>query len=521
MKAFVFGIDGASYSLMNRLINEDKLPNFKKLIQSGISGKLNSVVPPHTAPGWMSAFSGVNPGKHGIYQFWDTQATNYVGKFMGSTDMGAQPIWNILNSCGHKTGVVNIPMSHPPSKLDGFIITWPLSNTLRYSYPEDLLIKIAKNGGHYANDLTTMCDGKEDYIDRAIQITKKRVKTVQYLLKNSEWDFFSVVFTEIDRVSHFYWHYMDKKSPEYCCEVENKLKTAVEDIYAETDLALGEIMEFLPEDVMIIVLSDHGFGTGYMNFYVQSYLMDIGALKVYNVESELPDQYDGTFREINSNSWMEFSDGNRRCSVDWSKTIAYMAAPGSYGININLKGRQVFGIVAHEDYDRTRDMLIDQLYEIKNPKTGNRLFKKIAKREEVYYGDRVSGAPDLVLIPESYGIMVHHNIVPGQIFGNPEQKGMHRNEGVFIIHGGGLQGLDRSKDAHIEDITPTILKYYNIAIPPYMDGKPLCSFENECRTQGKEYGAPVLQDTKTSSEDAYKSDELDEIKDRLKSLGYL
>ncbi|MGE5632564.1 MAG: alkaline phosphatase family protein [Caulobacteraceae bacterium] len=521
MKAFIFGIDGASYGLLNKLVDEGKMPNFKRLIQGGIYCKLNSVVPPHTAPGWMSAFTGVNPGKHGIYQFWDTQSDSYVGKFMGSVDLGVQPLWQILNAYGYKTGVLNIPMSHPPSKLNGFMITWPLSNTLRYSYPEDLLMKIAQVGGHYANDLTTMCDGRADYIDRAIQITKKRVKTVQYLLKNYEWDFFSVVFTEIDRVSHFYWHYMDEKSPEYCPDAENKLKTAVEDIYLETDRALEAILKYLPEDVMVIVLSDHGFGTGYMNFYVQSYLMDIGALHVYSIKGELPEQKDRSFSEINSNSWLEFSDNNMKYSVDWSKTKAYMAAPGSYGVNINLKGRQTYGIVDKDDYERTRDILIEQLYRVENPKTGSRLFKRIAKREEIYYGSRTNGAPDIILIPESYGIMVHHAIVPGQYFGNPEQKGMHRNDGVLIIHGRNIQGSDRVKNAHIEDITPTILDYYNIAIPAYMDGKPLCSFGHECRKQDNLCEHLESQEARVCSEDSYEADELDDIKDRLKALGYL
>lgn len=516
MKTFVFGIDGASYDLMEKFMAEAKLPAFEKLKEKGIYGKLNSTVPPHTAPGWMSAFSGVNPGMHGIYQFWDTQAKNYVGKFMGSVDMGVPAVWDILNQYGKKTGVVNVPMTHPPKKLDGFMITWPLSNTLRYTYPEDLLIKIAQSGGHYVNDLTIMCDGKPDYINMAIEVTKKRVKTLEFLLNNYEWDFMSVVFTEIDRVSHFFWHYMDAESPEYQKQIEDRLRTAVEDIYTETDRALGKILELLPSNTALLVLSDHGFGVGYTDFYVQTYLMDKGYLKSCKINQ----QADNRFQEVNKNSWFEYKVGTDLYTVDWNNTIAYMAAPGAYGININLQGRQEYGIVRKNEYESIRDRLIHDLMVVINPQTGKKLFRKVVRREEVYKGDKVENAPDLILIPENYGIMVHHSIIPGHLFGLPEQKGMHRNEGIYFIYKEDEVPEQQIEEPGLADIAATILDLNAIAIPEYMEGRSICKLrstaqDNQCTGKLNEFQADSVKD------DIYKSDEIDEVKQRLKALGYL
>ena len=73
MKLLVIGLDGATFELINQFQSDGALPIFSKLMNKGLSYPLISTMPPHTAPGWVSSLTGVNPGEHGIYQFWDTQ----------------------------------------------------------------------------------------------------------------------------------------------------------------------------------------------------------------------------------------------------------------------------------------------------------------------------------------------------------------------------------------------------------------------------------------------------------------
>ncbi|WP_312496891.1 alkaline phosphatase family protein, partial [Anaerosporobacter sp.] len=272
MKMIVMGFDGCAMKLLNKW--KDKLPSFSYLMEHNKLGTLQSTIPPHTAPGWTSAFTGVSSGKHGIYQFWDTQAPEYMGKFMGSGDLKQLPVWEILNTLGHKTGVLNVPMTYPPKEIDGFMLTWPLHNTLRYAYPDDLVMDIAKHGGHYISDLNTMFQGDfNDYIEKTYTITKKRLITLKYLMERHQYDFYVSVFTEMDRVSHFYWNFMDEESLYYNDKVADELKDAVENIYKEADATLGEIMKYMDKESMLLVVSDHGFSKGNLNFYVQSYLL--------------------------------------------------------------------------------------------------------------------------------------------------------------------------------------------------------------------------------------------------------
>lgn len=523
MKILVYGLDGASFSLINKFVNKGVLPNFKKVIEQGIFQKLKSTIPPHTAPGWVSAFTGVGPGKHGVYQFFETQAKNYMGRFMGRDDFGVLPVWDILNQCDLKTGMINIPMTYPPKKVNGFIVGWPISNTIRYAYPNEILYEISRQGGHVASDINCMYNGNLDYIYKALDITQKRLKTLEYVMNHYEWDFLVSVFTEIDRVSHFYWHYMDNTSREYIETEDDNLKTAIEQIYFETDKVLGRILELLPEDALLMILSDHGFDKGEINFYVQSYLIEHSLLSIKkspNLDSVNDKGKDTS--DVVTNSWLECFYKDEKYTIDWKKTVAYMSAPGSYGINVNRKGRQQYGSVESNSYEAVRDTLIKVFLEARHPHHGSKLFKKVARREEVYKGDKVDQAPDIILIPKDYSTMVHHNIIPGVIFGSPEHKGMHDRNGILGLYGKEIKGKRVPFDAVLEDITPTILNYFGIDVPDYMDGKPMIDFERNSGLKAQ-YNSMTGMGNKESSEkqDSYTEAERSEIENKLKSMGYL
>ncbi|MHC1683124.1 MAG: alkaline phosphatase family protein [Clostridiaceae bacterium] len=521
MKTFIFGIDGGTFSIIKPLLDKGFLPNIKKLIDSGASGNLISTVPPHTAPGWASAITGVNPGSHGIYQFWDTQSSEYVGKYMGSTDFGVPTLWEILNKNGMKTGMVNVPMTHPPKPVDGFIITWPLSKTLRYSYPSNILSEIANSGGHYLPDLYTMFKGDLEYINEAIEITKNRAKTIIHLIKKYPTDFFMTVFPEVDRISHYYWHFFDEKSPDYSNSVDNiKLRSAISDIYIATDYAIGEILKALDDKCSIYLISDHGFGCGMLNFYLHNFLKDKGYLNVKYSEHNGEKCSSKSCYELADGDWLNFEEENSEFTVDWENTKAYMSAPGSYGININLKGRQKNGVVSQEEFDEVSKQLIKLLMEVKNPISGEDLFSKIVPSKEVYKGSLLKYAPDLILIPKDFGTMVHHQLTSSGWFSNPEQKGMHREEGIIIASGPDIKKCS-IQNAHLEDIVPTLLYQLRMPIPNYIEGDVLSIFKNEFNESNK---IEIIEENPhgiNTRGSGYSDSENIEIQEKLKSLGYL
>ena len=83
----------------------------------------------------MTSFTGVNPGKHNLFDFKD-QTRDLEGEVkyeMGSTtsrSMRAEPFWHILNRAGLSVGLVNVTMAYPIEEMDGHAIAG-------FSYPTE------------------------------------------------------------------------------------------------------------------------------------------------------------------------------------------------------------------------------------------------------------------------------------------------------------------------------------------------------------------------------------------------
>lgn len=102
--------------------SQRQLPTFKYLIENGSYGNLNSTIPPLSAPAWTSAFTGVNPGKHNIFDFFTIRNDNYELRNVTSNDRKTPAIWNILDTYGMTSGIFNMPMTYPPEAVNGFMV---------------------------------------------------------------------------------------------------------------------------------------------------------------------------------------------------------------------------------------------------------------------------------------------------------------------------------------------------------------------------------------------------------------
>lgn len=134
-KALILGLDGGTLEIVEPLIAEGILPCLSALLKRSAYGTTSSTWPAHTAPGWSTFVTGQPPGEHGIYQFFDAQHPNYGDRILGTPDFGCTTAWEWLAQQGYSTGLINVPMSHPPRDLPGYQVTWPLVKTLRYCNP--------------------------------------------------------------------------------------------------------------------------------------------------------------------------------------------------------------------------------------------------------------------------------------------------------------------------------------------------------------------------------------------------
>lgn len=456
LRLLVFGIDGASLDVVQRLLGEGRLPSLAALGHRGVGGWLGSTFPPHTAPGWASMFTGVEPGRHGIFQFWSTQAGDYDAHAVHAGQMAREPLWAMLERHGWRVGVYNMPMTHPPRALKGgYMISWPLSNTLRYTEPPTLASELADAGLHYHSDLVSMYRGQVDYPQRAADYIRGRAETALHLQRTRPVDAMFVCFTEVDRISHHYWESADEPG-------EDVLRA-----YEQVDEALGRLLELTDEETLVLVSSDHGFGACTADINLLPLLRDAGLLATRFERDRTPVGASAPRDDLATAQWFQSPHVHREV-IDWARTEVYMPTPGCFGLNLNLKGREANGIVATAARRRHIERrLREVLASLRAPALGGCGFD-VVRREEVYRGDRVDEAPDYLLVPDDWSLMPVFSFEPEVVL-PPQQVGVHRPDGILFAAGPGLvPGAPVA--ARIEDVTPFILAQLGLAVPEDIDG---------------------------------------------------
>lgn len=495
LKVLLIGIDGASSAVTNRLIDRGLLPNFAKLKERSASAVLESTFPPHTAPGWASMLTGVEPGEHGIYQFWSLQEKDYTPRGMNVSDYGREPLWTALERHGLKVGVYNVPMTHPPRPLrDGYMISWPLSTTLRYTEPPALMRELVTAGMHYHSDIVTMYRGQPNYDEQAHKFTAGRAATCAYLQATRPVEAMFVVFTEVDRVSHHYWGEQEEPGP------------AVERCYQDMDEALGALLKLVDDDTLVVVASDHGFGRCQADFNVHELLEQNDLLATRYVVASESAHGDEAQDDASQHAWFESQIRYKRV-VDWARTSFYMPAPGCFGLNANLKGRQRDGSLDPADLPAAEATLRAALAAVTD-ESGQPWFT-LARRADVYRGRQLATAPDYLLVPRDFSVMASPNLT-GALWSAPVQSGVHRPDGVLFLAGPGVVPADELY-ARIEDVHPTILAHLGLPVPEALDGHWLLP------TRGPVEREPIQEHDggqRLSSEEASFMDQ------QLRTIGY-
>ena len=493
------GIDGGSHPLVSNAIDAGRLPTLEQLADEGASGVLRSTFPAHTGPAWTSAFTGVNPGEHGVFQFWETQSWDYRPRVLGANDWCAEPLWRTLERHGLTVGVLNVPMTHPPAKLDGgYMLSWPLSRTIHYAEPPELIRELAAVGAHYHSDIVSMYRGQLDYVELAEGFVRGRTKAVRHLLSERPVDALFVVYSEVDRVSHHFWG--DREEPR-----EEVLRS-----YELFDEALGELLELVSDDCLVAVGSDHGFGLCTGNLYVHELLETAGLCATKYVRETSHD--DGPAAELDADesaSW--FTSGARYLrTMDWQRTLAFMPAPGCFGLNLNLRGRHRQGQVSPgAEAKAVRERLAEAVTTLFVDEAGEPLFD-LVEREEVYRGSQVAKAPDLLLLPRRPDVMPHPGL-PGEPWGRPTQEAIHREAGVVFLRGESVPVGAALSPARVEDVAPTLLALLGLPVQEGLDGKWLVGRDSPAIEPRQPYGgAPELRE-----------DDEHVLEDRLAAMGYI
>ena len=419
--AFI-GIDGVPYSLLAD--HPEEFENFAALASQGSANEIDSIVPPESSACWPALTTGMNPGETGVYGFQDREVGSYETYVPMGRDVQAKRLWSRVDDAGREATVMNVPVTFPPDREIQRMVSGFLSPGVdKAAYPDE--IREYLEGIDYRIDVNAKLghdDDKTAFIEDAHETIDKRFEAFQHYLTEDDWDLFFGVFMTTDRVNHFLFE-------DY--ETEGEYYEEFMDFYRKLDEYIGDIWELLPDDVTLVVASDHGFTT-----------------LEYEVHCN---------RWLEQEGWLEYgTDDPEELGDIADETRAYSLIPGRF--YLNLEGREPRGTVSEEEYNEVRGELKSDLESMTGP-DGEQVIERVETREDAFRGNHDDIAPDLVAIP-NHGFDLKAGFGnEGDVFGTGPRNGMHSFDNACLY----IDDDDaRISDADLYDITPTLLSLLDI-----------------------------------------------------------
>ncbi len=551
----IVGLDGASWNLLAAFLEQGRMPHLRALQDEGSFGPLRATMPPATFPSWTTFMTGVNPGRHGIFDFTRRERGAYRVNFTNASFRKAPTVWQMLSKAGRRVAVLGLPGTYPPEAVNGVMLSgFDTPVTTRadasFAYPPEFAELVESNGGFPFADFQEFRIGPDwhrralDLLLRGIEIKTRLAET---LLQREPWDCFMLLFGESDTVAHHFWHFHDGNSPRHDARSTGEYGDAIGQVYSALDGAIGRLKAHRP-DADILIVSDHGFGgAGAKVVYLNQWLAQAGWLRFD--ESDLGGRI-ASFTKRQALRWMPFrmqrrlfrwkggrlagrlESQSRFRGIDWSGTAAFSEELNYFpSLWLNLREREPQGLVSAEDYERTRAALCADIEALRDPEHGRPIMRRAWRREELYDGPWVSDAPDIVLelnddagysyncLPsprtregEAVRRLAGQELAGGKLAG---MSGSHRRDGVFLVAGPSVSASGWTEGAEMADMTPTILNLCGLAAPENFDGETLRVVVSRSTM------AAVPAGEITVRERVYKPREEAEIAARLADLGYM
>ena len=375
----------------------------------------------------------------------------------------------------------------------------PEAPAIPVSEPSDASEKLAGKIGLYytqgmaedVNSLKNELLSDAQFMEQVDLVYGERRKMLDVALDrytaSDEGGFLFFYFSTVDLSCHMMWRHSDDEHPfhdEVIARADSSKwsgregstwRDVVKDLYMKMDPVLGYIRNRVGDDATCIVMSDHGFAPYHRKFSLNTWLLENGYLVLHEGhERELPET-DPAHQEV-----YLFVPG----VVDWSKTRAY--GMGFNGLYLNLAGRELdnpdtdedeSGIVQPGQVDGLLAELKAKLEAEVDPKNGRRPVLRADLASEVYTGERLAEAPD-ILVGYDSGYGNSDEASSGRI---PHQILSDNTGGTF--NGSHLMAPDvvsgvlvsnrpvRGGDHALEDLTVEILARYGVQPGPGMDGQ--------------------------------------------------
>jgi predicted AlkP superfamily phosphohydrolase/phosphomutase len=478
-RVIVLGWDSATFDVIDPLIEAGRLPVISGLIKDGFRAPLRSTWPPMTDCAWTSAFTGCNPGAHGIFGSWYRAPGQYACRYFSSRDRKVPALWEMTDGITHL--VWNVPMAFPPSPLEGVMVAgYGAPPGSRFCAPARIQDELARQWP--LEDLLDRAPrgALESFLEDLIRGLEAQAGALPWMAREAGADCVAAVWPHVDRAQHFFWQFRNR---------DHRLSDAVDRVYEAMDRATGSVVEAFP-DADVLVVSDHGAGPLEGEVNMGAWLVRRGFAayegrgrkrgSLAEVAWALPPQVRRFARRVApglARRTMAATLTGQLAPFDWTRTRAFVGFHGD--LWLNLEGRELQPTVSEPEAGDVLTELTEQLLEITDPRSGRRVFSAAHRRDDIYGGPASSLAPDLMLDSWSAGYRVAPGREPTEEIVQPPSplagvqeswSADHRPLGILVAAGPRIE-RGTAAELNLYDVCPTALALLEQAVPEGLDGR--------------------------------------------------
>ncbi len=546
----IFGLDGATWDIARPLIEAGRMPNLARLVAAGASGPLASTVPPISAAAWITFLTGQNPGRHGVYQFRKMDMRQYGGyrdEFATSQDYVGRSFIELAGQRGRRVASLGVPLTYPPFPVNGFLVSGfprPFGPQAQV-YPPDKAEALGR--WDEVQDSFNFSLSADKTVETSDYWVRRYTDISLHALAEEHYDLFLVVWNSTDNIPHLFWKYTDPTFPAYDAAGAAQFGDVINHQYQVADAEIGRLLASLPDldQATILVMSDHGMGPHpHRRVNFGAWLAGQGLLTLKQGAGSQPSLFSRTVGQVRRRlprQWMDrlrsripaelradlFARQMNLDQIDWSATAAYRLKvfPSVEGIVINLRGRQVQGVVEPgAAYEALRDRLLASLATLTDPATGQPVVARASRREDLFEGPYVDDIPDILLeLQPAYtggAALTGDLVTPFPLDELSAYSGSHSPTGLFVWNGPGVRPGHWLEGAQIQDLAPTLLHSMGLPVASWMDGQVLQELFEPAAQRPISYAEYDVVERAPAGA-ALTAAEEDAIRSQLAGLGYL
>jgi predicted AlkP superfamily phosphohydrolase/phosphomutase/tetratricopeptide (TPR) repeat protein len=290
-KLLLIGWDAADWRMIHPLLDADRMPNLKRLVEAGVMGHLLTLQPVLSPILWTSIATGKRAYHHGVRGFVEPTPDGAGLRPTASSTRKCKALWNILAQSGKACQAIGWYASHPAEDINGVCVshqfpvapasatssTWPPQpNSVFPQHFAETLAELRLHPGEVTGPMLSQfipaaarLDQRDPEVRRLLNSFAKRLAecvslhaVTTALMEEVPWDFCTAYYEAIDHIGHDFMCFHPPRMAHVRPDLFEAFQGVMNATYEFHDQLLGRLIELAGPDAHVMIVSDHGFHNG-------------------------------------------------------------------------------------------------------------------------------------------------------------------------------------------------------------------------------------------------------------------